>query len=248
MIVLLHGRELKVGDTLDSTNRPRVKVTVIELAERHLRLVVNLSFRLSVPWDKVKDNFSWPEREPENVTPSSHQFKTREDLVRHYNEVIAPMCEGTTVKPWKCVRLDGAVFAIGHPSFNALQPGRYGFALAVHLNRPVWVGSVLYGKDAGRVHQVTRLTQHGREDMLHTSVAGGVEGDRDWRDWAVWDKPVEHKKPHRVSLRKEGYRGQVTVPEWCAVAGRSVKLEFATHKDADEFYERFNALASDKKD
>lgn len=297
MLVLLHGRELKVGDTLESNDQARVKVTVTELTEEHLRLrVINCAVKLSLPWSAVEKNFAWPEvptkrmlhgRELKahdvvvyegdifNVEGFAHDGTvkieggglevyipqdnvgkclswpkgvpdTQAELRHYYNTVITDMCKGTTVKPWECVRAsfpDGskANYKVA-PDFKGYEPTFYEFALTVHLNRPVWVGSVLYVGENRADCGTTAWTVQGITDEAHLKVVpqGQQRGEvvvTKWRDWLVWDKPVKQKAPTRV---KVGYcnKHYVSVPEM-RVAGLSVVCNFGTHKEVVEFYEIF---------
>lgn len=245
MIVLLHGRELKAGDTLDSNDRARVKVTVTELTEEHLRLrVINYAVKLSVPWHEVEKNFSWPEEMPD----------TQAELQRYYDTVITGMCKGTTVKPKECVRYSKTKEEFrGDGELKFTRPKEdYEFALTVHLNRPVWVGSVLYvgenQEDYGMAWEVKAVTPEDSLLIVPQGKQGGGVYVTDWRNWAVWDKPVKQKAPTRVYVRRQGTRAFFNVPEKICFSGLSnLSLEFATRKDADEFYEVFNRLNSEKK-
>lgn len=172
------------------------------------------------------------------------ELSDQETLCKHYNEVIIPMCEGTTVKPWECVRYIGPSSErhgfLSKPNFGRPK-SHYEFALTVHLNRPVWVGSVLYNtknKDAIRVVGVNP-----GKKIVTTLQGVRVKLADDWREWAVWDEPVKQKAPTRVEV---GYGNWVTVPKELRVAGSTVVFTFSSSKDAVEFYKVFSKLSDEE--
>lgn len=66
------------------------------------------------------------------------------DLFRKYARMI-DMCEGTAVKPWWCVKMDGLQFndECGKPKFDD-NPDAYTFAIAIVEGKPVFKGDELY--------------------------------------------------------------------------------------------------------
>lgn len=243
----LHGRELETGDTLVTTDLPRTELMVVRSTETHLRLTVpGYAVTFAVPWAAVEKNFSWPKE------AKSEQ----EELRRYYDTVITDMCKGTAIKPWECVRYvkdKERVATVGSPQFTRPKED-YEFALTVHLDRPVWVGSVLYvgeqdrGDDVGSAWEVLGLTEEGHLTVVPRGQKGGAVNAIAWRDWAVWEKPVKQKAPTRVTLRKAGYQGWVTVPEQITGKGTArLVLDFGSNKDAAEFYEVFKNLTGEKK-
>ena len=67
-----------------------------------------------------------------------------EDLYLEYARVIK-MCEGTKVKPWKCIKGKGNFYSNfnDHPIFKS-PPDKYEFAIAILEDKPVFVGDVLF--------------------------------------------------------------------------------------------------------
>ncbi len=67
------------------------------------------------------------------------------DLYVEY-ERVNRMCEGTKVKPWKCVEFDKlrGLF-LSKPSFDDL-PENYKFSVAIIEDTPVFVGDTIYHK------------------------------------------------------------------------------------------------------
>jgi len=172
------------------------------------------------------------------------ELSDREKLLKHYNEVIIPMCKGTMVKPWECVRLDGDSSFIGNPGFRAEPRGRYEFAITVHLNRPVWVGSVLYNTNTADKITIRGINEEGR--LLAYFMSCKILLTSDWREWAVWDEPVKQGAPTRVYVGRPACNGSVSVPEELRVAGPTVVLTFGNSKDAVEFYEVFGKVSDEK--
>lgn len=72
---------------------------------------------------------------------------TLRELNLEYWGRVHDMCEGTTVKPWECVRLVNELFD-KHPRFLVCSM-EYEFAVAVVENRPVFPNDILYHKDTG---------------------------------------------------------------------------------------------------
>lgn len=64
------------------------------------------------------------------------------ELCEKYNEE-----NGTNIQPWECVRYDGKFIFSNHPTFLATQDlskSKYGFAIDILEDRPVFHGDTLY--------------------------------------------------------------------------------------------------------
>ena len=70
-----------------------------------------------------------------------------EDLYLEYARVIK-MCEGTAVKPWHCIKVDGRDIFEDHPIFDS-HPNYYEFAVAILEGKPVFIGDTVYHKQSG---------------------------------------------------------------------------------------------------
>lgn len=66
------------------------------------------------------------------------------DLHVEYARVIT-MCEGTPVKPWRCVKYKGDLIFTEHPALlTSFDSRNYDFAVAIIEDTPVFVGDTVY--------------------------------------------------------------------------------------------------------
>lgn len=240
----LQGKTLKVGDVVLFCG---VTTSVKLLTEDSVSVCTVGSFPsiFTVRYEDI-EKFKFLVR-PQGETPD-----TQAELRHYYDTVITDMCKGTTVKPWECVRYARDKMQVSpadSPLFTRPKE-EYEFALAVHLDRPVWVGSVLYvgdgQPDTGTAWEVEALTPEDSLLIVPRGKQGGAVNVTQWRNWAVWEKPVKQQTPTRV---KVGYcnKHYVSVPEQITGKGTArLVLDFGSNKDAAEFYEVFKNLIGEK--
>jgi len=65
-------------------------------------------------------------------------FKNTSELYEHYGRDIIPMCKGTGIDPWQCVRYKGVPSFNWHPPFDQ-PPGEYETAIGLLIDGPVFV-------------------------------------------------------------------------------------------------------------
>ena len=73
-------------------------------------------------------------------------FNTTSELYEHYGRDIIPMCKGTSIDPWLCVRHKGVPSFNWHPPFDQ-PPGEYETAIGLLTDGPVFVGEKVWDGD-----------------------------------------------------------------------------------------------------
>lgn len=85
-------------------------------------------------------------------------MKTQFDLWRKYCTETVPMAEAAGVDPWLCVRYEGRIHDLGHPTFLGL-PENYTFALTVLEKRPVFVGDKVFSNNCTKPLTIKGLSK-----------------------------------------------------------------------------------------
>lgn len=70
-------------------------------------------------------------------------FKNTSELYEHYGRDIIPMCKGTGIDPWMCVRYKGVANLSWHPAFDQ-PPGEYETSIGLLADGPVFSGDKVW--------------------------------------------------------------------------------------------------------
>ncbi len=142
-------------------------------------------------------------------------MEKNKDLYLEYARVIK-MCEGTPVKPWRCVKYKGDLIFTEHPALlTSFDSRNYDFAVAIIEDTPVFVGDTVYYKH--NYHPEHIVTMDGY-------LVGGEHGYYNWGAINKYDWTLKPPKKNNVATIR--------------VIGTENKSYFFTDKSQKERFEK----------